>query len=72
MGFEIEIKVRVEALEPIEAKLIENNAELIADQDEHDVYYNAPHKDFAETDEALRLRYVNNQKCGKIMPPCIT
>ena len=72
MGFEIEIKVRVEALEPIEAKLIENNAELIADQDEHDVYYNAPHKDFAETDEALRLRYVNNQKCGKIMLPCIT
>ena len=72
MGFEIEIKVRVKALEPIEEKLIANKAELIADQDEHDIYFNAPHKDFAETDEALRLRYVENQKCGKIMPPCIT
>lgn len=72
MGFEIEIKVRVAALEPIENRLIEDGAELIADQDEHDIYFNAPHKDFAQTDEALRLRYVENQKCGKIMPPCIT
>lgn len=72
MGFEIEIKVRVTSLQPIEAKLIEHDALLIADQDEHDIYFNAPHTDFAKTDEALRLRYVNNQKCGKIMPPCIT
>lgn len=72
MGFEIEIKVRVADLHPIEQKLIADKAELIADQDEHDIYYNAPHRDFAVTDEALRLRYVENQKCGKIMPPCIT
>lgn len=72
MGFEIEIKVRVQALEPIEQNLLANKAELIADQDEHDIYFNAPHKDFAVTDEALRLRYVENQKCGKVMPPCIT
>jgi len=72
MGFEIEIKVRVQALEPIEERLLANNAKLIADQDEHDIYFNAPHKDFAVTDEALRLRYVENQKCGKNMPPCIT
>jgi len=72
MGFEIEIKVRVTALEPIEEKLIRNGAALIADQDEHDIYYNAPHRDFAKTDEALRLRYVEHQKYGKIMPPCIT
>ena len=32
MGFEIEIKVRVEALEPIEAKLIENIAEQVKDK----------------------------------------
>ena len=72
MGFEIEIKVRVASLEPIERRLIEDGAELAADQDEHDIYYNAPHKDFAETDEALRLRYVENQRCGRVMPPCIT
>lgn len=72
MGFEIEIKVKVPALAPIEQRLLENNAKLIADQDEHDIYFNAPDKDYAVTDEALRLRYVENQKCGKYMPPCIT
>ncbi len=72
MGFEIEIKVRVAALEPIETRLCTSGAELIADQNEHDIYFNAPQRDFAVTDEALRLRYVENQKCGKVMPPCIT
>ena len=72
MGFEIEIKVRVAALEPIERRLTESGAQLIADQDEHDIYYNALHNDFAKTDEALRLRYVENQRCGKVMPPCVT
>ncbi len=72
MRFEIEIKVRVAALEPIEERLKSDGAELIADQDEHDIYYNAPHCDFEQTDEALRLRYVENQKCSKVIPPCIT
>lgn len=72
MGFEIEIKVRVDSLDPIREKLIKNNSAIIADQDEHDVYFNAPDRDFAVTDEALRLRYVENQKFGKKVPPCIT
>ena len=29
---------------------------------EHDIYYNAPHRDFAKTDEALRIRYKNSSK----------
>ncbi|HJJ99772.1 MAG TPA: CYTH domain-containing protein, partial [Methanocorpusculum sp.] len=57
MALEIEIKVKVPALEPIRENLKKNGAELIAEQDEHDIYYNAPHKDFAVTDEALRVRY---------------
>lgn len=74
MGFEIEIKVRVPSLEPIEHKLQHDGAHLIADQDEHDIYYNAPHRDFAKTDEALRLRYIENQKCKSAIPmnPSIT
>lgn len=72
MALEIEIKVKVPALGPIRENLRKNGAALIAEQDEHDIYYNAPHKDFAVTDEALRVRYTTNQTCGNIMPPNIT
>ncbi|MDV0441214.1 class IV adenylate cyclase [Methanorbis furvi] len=72
MALEIEIKVKVPALEPIRNNLEKYGAVLIAEQDEHDIYYNAPHKDFAQTDEALRVRYTKNQTCGKIMPPNVT
>ncbi|MDO5844920.1 MAG: class IV adenylate cyclase, partial [Methanocorpusculum sp.] len=72
MGFEIEIKVKVDSLDKIRDNLLKNNCDLIADQDEYDIYFNAPHKDFAKSDEALRLRCVKNQKCGKIMQPNIT
>ena len=30
-------------------------------QHERDVYYNAPHRDFSETDEALRIRYTDSR-----------
>lgn len=72
MALEIEIKVRVTSLDPIRENLNRNGCELIAEQDEFDVYYNAPHKDFAVTDEALRVRYTENQVCGKVMPPNVT
>ncbi len=72
MALEIEIKVKVPSLDAIREKLQQNGARLIADQDEHDFYYNAPHRDFAVTDEALRIRYLTNQICGKVMPPNVT
>ena len=72
MALEIEIKVKVPSLDPIREKLLENGSVLIAEQDEHDLYYNAPHRDFAVTDEALRIRYLANQTCGKVMPPNVT
>lgn len=72
MALEIEIKVKVSSLDPIREKLLANGAELIADQEEHDLYYNAPHRDFAVTDEALRIRYLTNQICGKAMLPNVT
>lgn len=72
MRREIEIKVKVASLDAIREKLVANNCEKIADQDEYDIYFNSPFHDLAKSDEALRLRYVKNQKVGKIMPPCIT
>ena len=72
MGFEIEIKVKVDSLDAIREKLTSDSCEKIADQDEYDIYFNSPVRDFAKSDEALRLRYVKNQTAGKAMPPCIT
>ncbi|MEN6610255.1 MAG: class IV adenylate cyclase [Methanoregulaceae archaeon] len=54
---EIELKVRVPDLAPVRARLGTLGAERLEVTRERDVYYNAPHRDFGETDEALRVRY---------------
>ena len=57
---EIELKVRVSSLDPIREQLHRLNAQFSGRKHEHDVYYNAPHRDFAVTDEAIRVRYTND------------
>ena len=57
---EVELKVKIPALEPVRKKLIGKNAEVLGKVHEHDIYYNAPHRDFAKTDEAVRVRYTND------------
>jgi len=54
---EIELKVRVSDLEKVRMRLTSSNAQPEGEVRERDVYFNAPHRDFGETDEALRLRY---------------
>lgn len=54
---EIELKARVTDLEKIRERLLLGKALSEGEIEERDVYFNAPHRDFAETDEALRLRY---------------
>ena len=55
---EIELKVQVPDLERVRERLLSLNALSEGGEiSERDVYFNAPHRDFAETDEALRLRY---------------
>jgi len=56
---EIELKVRVDSLGPVKEKLIARKARACGRVHEHDVYYNAPHRDFEKTDEALRVRYTD-------------
>jgi len=58
---EIELKVQVDSLDPIRKNLQARNAVFTGRQHEHDIYYNAPHRDFGITDEALRVRYVDGQ-----------
>lgn len=56
---EVELKVKVPSLEPVRRHLLENGAECSGRIHEHDIYYNAPHRDFGKTDEAVRVRYTN-------------
>jgi adenylate cyclase class 2 len=53
--FEVEIKVPAD-VDAVRARLREAGAERVDARRQRDVYYDAPHRDFAETDEALRLR----------------
>jgi adenylate cyclase class 2 len=57
---EIELKVAVPDLDPVRNRLNERNAVFIGKVHEHDIYYNAPHRDFGVTDEAMRVRYTND------------
>ena len=54
---EVEAKFAVPDLEKVRARLNKKEVQMTRRQQEHDVYYNAPHRDFGETDEALRVRY---------------
>ena len=58
---EIELKVRVASLDPVRRKLQQHNAEFCGRVHEHDIYYNAPHRDFSKTDEALRVRFTDGK-----------
>jgi adenylate cyclase class 2 len=57
---EFELKVRISSLDPVRQQLIGHNARFCGRIHEHDVYYNAPHRDFSVTDEAIRVRYTND------------
>jgi len=58
---EIELKVKVSDLAPVRERLTVLHAAMTERTFEHDVYYNAPDRDFVSTDEALRVRYSQNR-----------
>lgn len=53
--YEVELKVRA-AHEPVRERLAALDATVLGTVHQVDTYYDAPHRTFAETDEALRLR----------------
>src|SRR5437868_4849248 len=55
---EIELKFPVTDFATVEAKLVQWQARAADVLHEADHYYNAPDRDFAKTDEALRLRRI--------------
>jgi|SRR5208337_2117291 len=58
---EVELKVRIPSLDPVREELTRKNAQFRGRVHEHDIYYNAPHRDFALTDEAVRVRYTDDR-----------
>lgn len=55
--YEVEIKLELpEGLDPIRERLEALDAEAVGTVIQHDTYYDAPHRSFPDTDEALRLR----------------
>lgn len=57
---EVELKVKIPSLDPVRGKLTEKKAQFLGKVHEHDIYYNAPHRDFGVTDEAVRVRYTDD------------
>jgi adenylate cyclase class 2 len=57
---EVELKVKIPALDPVREQLTRKNAQFLGKVHEHDIYYNAPHRDFGVTDEAVRVRYTDD------------
>jgi len=53
--YEVEVKVPAD-LEAVRDRLETRGATRLGSVVQADTYYNAPHRDFAETDEALRIR----------------
>ena len=53
---EVEVKFRVANLEDVEYKLLEWGAKLVEIVVQRDHYFNHPSRDFAKSDEALRIR----------------
>lgn len=59
---EIEIKCYCDDADNVKSLLKDIGAEFIENRNESDIYFNHPARNFGDTDEALRLRTVNN-KC---------
>ena len=53
--YEVEVKVRADH-DAVRERLADAGAERVEGVVQTDTYYDAPHREFAETDEALRLR----------------
>lgn len=58
---EVEAKIQVQDHSPIRTALFRASAVKIGSFIQRDVYFNAPHRDFAITDEALRIRYTGDK-----------
>jgi adenylate cyclase class 2 len=59
--YEVEVKVRADH-DAVRERLDELDAQRVGRVTQEDTYYDAPHREFAETDEALRVRRETSQE----------
>ena len=52
----IEVEVKARAPQDMAERITALGATLLAVENHHDLYFNSPHRDFKESDEALRIR----------------
>lgn len=57
---EVEVKARINSFKEMEEKLAKLGAVKTKEEFQQDIYFASPIVDFAETDEALRVRTTNN------------
>src|SRR4029077_11878574 len=55
---EVEVKYRAPTGISLEERILALGAEPVEEREDADAYFNAPHRDFARTDEAFRLRRI--------------
>lgn len=63
---EVEVKAWIKDFNDTKEILKVLGARKIRKEHQEDVYFNAPHRDFAETDEALRIRKISQNNDKKI------
>ena len=56
MALEVEVKYRMADRKPLIDKLVAMGVSFVGEERHRDTYFAPPHRDFAETDEALRIR----------------
>lgn len=64
---EVEVKAHVSDFRHIKKRLAEIGAKEYKFEHQEDAYFNAPHKDFAKTDEALRIREIPQKEGSDII-----
>lgn len=63
MSIEVELKFAVAALEPLRQQVEALGGHPGQPMTQRDLYFNHPGRDFAQTDEAFRLRSVDDENC---------
>jgi adenylate cyclase, class 2 len=56
MALEVEVKYRTADRKPLIDKLVALGVSFVGEERHRDTYFAPPHRDFAKTDEALRIR----------------
>jgi len=56
---EVEVKAKIHDFESLKRELKKINALKIREEHQKDIYFNSPIKNFAKTDEALRIRKIS-------------